>query len=331
MFEPLVSVVIPTYKRADKLRGAINSVLGQTYRRWELIIVDDNDVSGNSRIDAANIIKSYEDSAWIIYIKHETHRGACIARNTGIINANGEYIAFLDDDDTWFKNKLEMQMNLIRQNRNLGFVYCNVVYKDGIEGTTSFTMRNNMFYDLLKRGAGICTSALVIKKDILLAINGFDETLPSYQDYDLLLRLSLKAECDYVEEPLLMYRVEADGISRDSEAKLRGKEIILEKYKNYFKGRDMQRNYGEHLHLLGNYAISSGKRVKAIRYYIDSIMNNPLLLKSYIKIIIIVVGGRWFYRLLLSHYVKIKVMRKNILGMSGCGIVIWSQLISVCF
>jgi glycosyltransferase involved in cell wall biosynthesis len=306
MLKSLITIIIPTYKRADKLIEAIKSVLHQTYESWELIIVDDNECVSSDRISTDNIMQKYKDNPKIIYIKHDDNKGACAARNTGINNANGKYVAFLDDDDLWFNDKLELQINLLERNKNLGFVYCNLINIDIVEKEINYNMKNKIFYDLLKRGAGICTSALLIKKDLLVDINGFDEALPSYQDYDLLLRLSLKCECDYVDKPLLTYEAGKGGISRNYEAKLIGKELILKKYKKYLTEKKMKRYYGEHLKLLADYAILSGKRFKSITHYVDSITNNPFLLKSYIKLIIVIVGGKRLYNLLTSDFRKLK-------------------------
>ena len=105
----MVSVIITTYKREpETVERAAKSILEQTYKDIELIIVDDSPASFDKRIAVEKRVKELSSS--IKYIKHETNMGACAARNTGIRSANGEYVAFLDDDDEWLPDKLEKQM-----------------------------------------------------------------------------------------------------------------------------------------------------------------------------------------------------------------------------
>ena len=111
----MISVIIPTYNRDGVISRAINSVLKQTYQNFEVIIVDDNSpVTDNT----ACIISQYNDDR-LFYIKHDKNKGGGGARNTGILAANGEYIAFLDSDDEWLPEKLQLQINLMRQVKDL--------------------------------------------------------------------------------------------------------------------------------------------------------------------------------------------------------------------
>ena len=106
---PLVTVIIPTYNRANQISRAIHSVQAQSYKHWELLIVDDA-----SNDDTAKIISNIADSR-IQYIRHETNQGAAAARNTALAQAKGEYIAFLDSDDEWIPAKLEKQVIYFEQ------------------------------------------------------------------------------------------------------------------------------------------------------------------------------------------------------------------------
>ncbi len=106
---PTVSVIIPTYNRANLVSRAIKSVLNQTYQDFEIIVVDDC-----SEDNTEEIVKSFNDSR-IRYIKHKKNKGGSAARNTGIKRARGKYIAFLDDDDEWLPSKLEKQIMLFEK------------------------------------------------------------------------------------------------------------------------------------------------------------------------------------------------------------------------
>ena len=108
--QPLVSVIIPTYKRLGMLGRAIDSVLNQTYNNIEIIIVDDNNEDSEYRKETERFMKKYDDNIEIKYVKHKQNKNGAAARNTGINNANGVYIAFLDDDDEFSPKKIELQI-----------------------------------------------------------------------------------------------------------------------------------------------------------------------------------------------------------------------------
>ncbi|GAH83893.1 unnamed protein product, partial [marine sediment metagenome] len=122
-----VSVIIPTYNRADMVGRAIQSVINQTYQDFEIIIIDD--ASTDNTREVAREFQEREKR--IKYFKHEINKGGGAARNTGIKNSKGEYIAFLDSDDEWYPEKLEKQIEIFNKNdENLGVVYSGVFYID---------------------------------------------------------------------------------------------------------------------------------------------------------------------------------------------------------
>jgi glycosyltransferase involved in cell wall biosynthesis len=308
MGDALVSIVLPTYRRAGKLKATIDSVFRQTYANWELIVVDDNHPSDTHSRETENVIREYSDHSNVVLITHGVNKGACAARNTGITAAKGEYIAFLDDDDTWATNKLELQVAELRKNPDTGFVFCDLICVDSTDNTrkrVKFGLsKDDLFRDLLKRGGGICTSALMIRKDILLEIGGFDASLPSYQDYDLLLRLALRCKHAAIDTPLLDYNVSSDGISRNYEAKFRGKKIIIDKYSNYFRDSSLAAYYGTHLEVLGDYAVLHGRRWVAIRYYAHAISKRAVSVSPYAKLLVALIGGETLYRRASARYQK---------------------------
>ena len=124
---PLVSVIIPTRNRVEMLCRAVNSVLSQTFDNLECIVVDDE-----SHDNTEKVINSFEDDR-LKYFRHEKNKGASAARNTGIRQSQGEFIAFLDDDDEWLDEKLEKQVNLLENlPSKYGMVYCWMDYYDNI-------------------------------------------------------------------------------------------------------------------------------------------------------------------------------------------------------
>lgn len=285
--QPLVSIVIPTYKRPNKLKNAITSITNQKYTNWEIIIVDDNGdneyrIKTKKNID--NIVKKFKLNKKLKYIEQKTNQGACKARNVGINNSDGDWVSFLDDDDEWTIDKLSKQIELLNE-KDLGFVYCNIFQKDITkkrEKLIKNDIREQTFKKLLEKGVGICTSAFLIKKEILLKIGGFDETLPSYQDYDLLLKLSNVAKCDFVNETLMYYILDTDGISKNYKAKLNGLEKIIERYSKYYYELDIKKSLYRYYYDAGKYSFMCGNYKKGIKYFLKSINLNPMFIKQYL-------------------------------------------------
>jgi len=212
--EPLVSIVIPTYNRAYCLDRAIQSVLNQTYSKWELIIVD-NHSSDNT--DA--LVNGYQDSRIILY---KIHNNGIIAasRNMGIMKAKGELVAFLDSDDWWAENKLQRSVNKIDSGADL--VYHDLIVSSRLKESSLFYKISMMhkliktrqvefpvYEDLLYYGNAITTSSVVVKKDKLKLVDGFseNESLISAEDYDLWLRISKNSDCKFerICQPLGYY------------------------------------------------------------------------------------------------------------------------------
>ncbi|MBT3737507.1 MAG: glycosyltransferase [Candidatus Marinimicrobia bacterium] len=225
----LVSIVIPTYNRAYCLDRAVQSVLNQTYSKWELIIID-NHSSDNT--DA--LVNGYQDSRIILY---KIHNNGIIAasRNMGIMKAKGELLAFLDSDDWWVENKLQSSVNKINSGADL--VYHDLIISSKLNESSLFykTFMTNKFIktrqvefpvyeDLLYFGNAITTSSVVVKKDKLKLVGGFseDESLISAEDYDLWLRISKNSDCKFerICQPLGYYWIgEENSTSADGNIK----------------------------------------------------------------------------------------------------------------
>jgi len=229
-----VSVIIPTYNRPHFLKEAIKSVLYQTFKDFELIIVDDN----SSIKIKEKAIDIFSDDR-IIYIKNNTNLGGSGARNKGIEIAKGKYIAFLDDDDIWAKSKLEKQLEVFSQNESIDIVYCNRFIINENKQIISLREhhKNNdlsqeQFYlELLKKNNIVGgSSSFLASKKTLIQVNGFDESIRSAQDLDLFLRLAKNGNKFYcVNFPLYLFRHHhQERITTNLEAQLEGA-------KKYFK------------------------------------------------------------------------------------------------
>ena len=224
----LVSVVIPTYNRAQTIKRSIMSVLNQTYKNIEIIVVDDC-----STDKTKDIIDEIKDDR-VKYFKLEKNSGACVARNYGIEKSKGNYIAFQDSDDEWYENKLEIQMQkLLNSNNDLVFCSLNRV----IEGKSNVTKipeekidcSKNFTHRLLLESC-ISTQTVLAKKYIFNN-EKFDPRLPRFQDWDLMIRISKKFKIDHIDIPLLNLYIQKDSITRNPKKALIALKIIYEKNK----------------------------------------------------------------------------------------------------
>jgi len=204
MDTPVVSVVIPTQNRAKMLRRAIESVLAQTWRSFELIVVSDG-----SKDHTRAVVSSFADPR-IRLLEHDAARGASAARNTGIRASVGKYVAFLDDDDEWTPNKLDLQLPVIEDSSpRVGLVYAWMEYlRDGrsIE-LRAPTLRGSILPEMLDRQAITNSSTLIVKRQVLDVVGGFDEGLPRGNDGDFIRRVSKHYQVDYVPEVLAKVHV----------------------------------------------------------------------------------------------------------------------------
>ncbi len=212
---PKVSVVIPTYNRADKVGPAIESVLGQTFTDLEVIVVDDG-----SSDDTGNILgEIYGDR---IRYYFQTNQGASVARNQGIEHSRGEWIAFLDSDDLWERDKLEWQFKALeRFAPQCGACYTDTRFFNHPEPRTMFQLVEDEYRhegtlgintDVLRRlirpgGAGmlVALSSFVARADLIRKTGGFDPTLLYSQDSEFMFRLAMLTGFCYVNHPLVRF------------------------------------------------------------------------------------------------------------------------------
>lgn len=254
VYSPLISIIIPTYNRANLLFEAVQSVLNQTYQHFELIIVDDH-----STDTTAELVTNINDKR-IRYIRLDKNQGAPAARNFGIKIAVGELVAFLDSDDQWDFKKLEKQIGVFeKESKNIGIVYTGLkIINNNNEKLITPNKRGDISKNLLVQNVVGTTSSVLIKKDLLDDVGGFDLTFASCQDWDLFIRLSNKAEFDFVEEALVFY-FEHDGerISTNSIAIMNGYLKIHAKYKAMI-GNLSKSEMRYHYMNIGKYILKAG-------------------------------------------------------------------------
>jgi len=228
---------MPTYNRAHLVDRATQSVLKQTYKDFELIIVDDGSTDNTEQI-----IKSFEDPR-IIYIKHKKNLGGSAARNTGIKNAKGKYLAFLDSDDEWLSQKLEVQIDhFVNSPKSTGLVYSPYYVQDDsldimIErGSSTAFKRGNVYMFLLSGWCPSITSSVMIPKKVFKKSGLFDENLQSLQDYDFWIRIAKYYRFDFVNEFLVVNHHHLDSrIGTNFTSRIKGLNIFIEKWGNIIK------------------------------------------------------------------------------------------------
>lgn len=234
MGESLVSVILPVYNRQNTIKRAIDSVLSQSYAALELIVIDDA-----STDNTVSIVNSYEDSR-INLICLKERGGANRARNVGISRSKGEFIAFQDSDDEWCGNKLAVQTAFMQEH---GFLACFSPYylhdNENIYIVPSDYQSNKMYHnnlaDVLRCYNIVGTPTLIFKRQVLSLLGGmvFDETLPRFQEYELMLRLVQILDIGYVEEPLVnAYRL-TQNISTNWKSLYDAVIKILKKHKDF--------------------------------------------------------------------------------------------------
>lgn len=235
MEEIKISVIITTYKRPfETLARAIESALAQTHTNFEIIVVDDSPESPERENLKNSIEKRY--SGKLLYIQNPKNLGACASRNIGINHSTGQYIALLDDDDQWLPTKNERMVQCF-DSEDIGLVYCNFhTYHNG----APITIRKRKRYEgsvlpqlLESNFIGGCSIPLIPRK-VLDDCGMFDERLPASQDTDLYRRIAKKYKIKYLDEPLMIYHFSDESISSSQEKQIRGRLMLLEKYKDEY-------------------------------------------------------------------------------------------------
>jgi glycosyltransferase involved in cell wall biosynthesis len=233
---PFFSVIIPTHNRAGMLGSAIQSVCSQTFRDWELIVVDDH--SGD---ETPQVVASFKDSR-IRCLMNERTPGGSGARNTGIFSARGAWIAFLDDDDVWIPRKLEMQHEkALKAGPGVGVIYGGYSLFDNDLTNCYATIlpekKGWLQRDLLYSNYVGVPCTVAVEADLCRKVGGFDESFPAMQDLEFYVRVAGVSKFDCIREVICYVREDHNGRVSDNHAKrLHGSILFLKKYRDLIKG-----------------------------------------------------------------------------------------------
>lgn len=276
MSQPLISVIIPNYNYAYYLPQAIESVLNQSYPHVEVIVVDDG-----STDESESILKRYVGRVRLI---RQQNQGVATARNRGVAEASGEFIAFLDADDFWLPTKLERQVKRFQNEPDLGLVHCGVeeidengaplrTSLDGLEGQVAADLL--LFKRAVILGGG---SALMVPREVFTTIGGFDVRLSTSADWDLFYRLAARHRVGFVHEVLVRYRMH--GSNMHGNIRLMEHDMLLAYSKAFSEAgsetrRLRRRAYGAlHMTLAGSY-FRAGNHRDFARHMLKSLSRTP--------------------------------------------------------
>lgn len=276
--DDLVSVVIPAYNVGWCIEKAIESALSQTYPHLEIIVVNDG-----STDNTATVLQKYRNR---IRILTQSNAGLSNARNRGIRSATGEFVAFLDADDYWLPMKLERQVALLRERPEIGF--CSTATRvESLDGTylsewscpeiQTFTIRTIYWQNSAIAGSG---SSVMVRRNILLKTELFDESLKSLEDIDMWMRLAAITEYACIPEPLSVILRHDDSMSKNFYV-MRASALHVMKKNRYLLDRESiggfwQAAYGGVLADYAKWEYRTGQKRTAIFHLIEGLCRSPV-------------------------------------------------------
>jgi glycosyltransferase involved in cell wall biosynthesis len=216
----LVSIIVPTYDRAELLRSTLDSLMAQTYSNFEVIVVDDGSPNDKTKV----ICESYPK---IKYLRINNSGGPARPRNEGIRYASGAYIAFTDDDDLWVPHKLETQISILQSDPETGLVHncCQLISKEGelldeiIGRPGQPEEKSGRVFMRMIGNWTLMTSSVLLRRSLADKVGYFNESMPSAgEDLEYWARCSFQGRFKYIDEPLVYYRVHA-GASESNRKK----------------------------------------------------------------------------------------------------------------
>ena len=270
-------------------------MLDQTYQNLEVIVVDDC-----STDNTKSVLERIQDPR-LRYIRLKKNSGACTARNRGINEAKGDFIAFQDSDDEWSRDKIELQIKRLLES-GADFCFCRMKTTDTQNGIQGYIpddeTEKNLTYERLLIGNYISTQMLLIKKECLEHIR-FDESMPRYQDWDLVLSLTKKYKMVYEPKTLVNQYIQCDSISRSNLKLAKATQQILIKYE-----KDFLTHKAAYIKMLKDVSRNMTINNMDAIYYYKKLFSVNKSLKSALKIVL--------YKLhILQLYYKIKFKKSS--------------------
>lgn len=317
----MISVIIPTYKRAKYIERAVNSVLGQTYKDFEIIIVDDNNPNTKDRKELEGIISKYKENKKIVYIQHEKNKNGAAARNTGINRAKGEYITFLDDDDYYMPDRLEKLKKILDENKEYNAAYTGVIIvknKKIIKAKRALHIENPRL-DLLEQKSFFGTgSNMFFRAEAIKNINGFDENFKRNQDLEVMIRFLRKNKIMPLDELLVVKNQDDRNNEPSIQNMIELKEFFL---KNFDKDIQEMGENAKDIYFSSYYSVLSYALIKkeysSIKFIKQKFSKNVKLdFKSKLKLIFYFISPYLPVIFKIINYLKnargCKIVNKNL-------------------
>ena len=282
----MVTVVITTCKREPEIvKRAVMSVIRQTYTEWEIFVIDDSPKDWPLRKDIEREMVSLAETNRIIYIQNESNKGACFSRNVGLHKANGEYVAFLDDDDEWLSDKLKKQVNALENaSADVALVYGPFYIEyDETEIKVSYEcpfLSGELYEEIMKRGNLLGGMSIpLMRTQCVIDVGGFDELMQSSQDVDLWLRMTKKYKAIGLPDYLAIYHIhDGEQITKNPQKKIEGLKRINEKNADFLQKNKAARWYREKIII--PYLLLLGKRQEAMKSWMTAVSACPFKLKE---------------------------------------------------
>lgn len=279
-----ISVVIPTHNRAKTIRYCLESVLKQTFSQFEIIVVDDCSID-----NTLEIVKSFRDDR-IRLIQLPFNQGAQAARNMGIKNAVGNYIAFLDSDDVWLPEKLELQIMEISKRTNPCVVHCGAwvfIEEKNEKKIYNIVKLNGFVYKDLLTAPGPLYPCMLAPKECFERIGFLDENVPAYQEWDTSIALAKHYEFIFIDKPLMIYHLHSgETISKDKIREAEGWRYIVEKYKDEIVNNVGNKVLARHYSQIGMLYYKAGEFRRAKTYFCKSFHEDFKNPKIFVKVIL---------------------------------------------
>ncbi|WHY76638.1 glycosyltransferase family A protein [Neobacillus sp. WH10] len=268
----LVSIIIPTHKGVETIGRAIDSVLSQSYSNIEILVVDDNGLGTPEQIETQKIVDSYLNPK-IRYLCHKMNKNGSAARNTGIKHARGLFIALLDDDDIFYREKIATQINCLKtcSDEEIGVCYVGyeTIFPNGTKMQMPANIEGKLTYAILRGDAHMPSSSILFKKTVWENVGGFDESFQRHQDWEFLVRLSSMYSIKAINE-ILMTRIILKRNSPNSAAKFETQRLYyLKKMENYILSLPSDKSeevYLKHFSDIAKEFFKEGNILKGLKY-----------------------------------------------------------------
>ena len=300
----MLSIIVPTYNKCDRLLKTIQNIFSQNINDIQIIIIDDHSTDNTEQK-----IKALNNPA-IIYSKNKTNKGTSYYRLKGIQTSTGNYIAFLDDDDSWMTNKSSQQLNYLKTNQ-YDFIMCNYTVNNTIDNIQYIKKLNEYesnFKNMIINNPGPFFQCCMFRRDFLIKhIDKFDSNAEPSEDWDFFIELSkYNPRIKNINQILFQWNISKDSQSANYSNETHAIEYILKKHNNYMIQNSSYPNIAIHYRRLAGMFYYIKKFETAFIYYKKAFSYNPLSIKNCLYMVIMLLPNS------IKHIIMIKLVKKII-------------------